>query len=134
MRPARAALAGLLLVGAIPVGATLAGSEPAAAAPSESSRKAAHRTVPAHASRSAPDVTGTVSKPHPDNAAVAPPPPPPDDEVIPPPFKLPTASRDRVRACGLVWHDMKIAGKTGDDDWRDFASKCFVAKDPPTMP
>lgn len=84
------------------------------------------RSTPAHPSRSAPDVTATISKQPPPLQRE--PPAAVNGNEIPPPYKLPVASRARVRACGETWRDMKLAGTTGDDDWRDFALKCLVAR------
>ena len=85
----------------------------------------ARRSVPARPLRTAPDVTATIAKP-----SMPVPLPPRSEDVIPPPFKLPTATRARVRACGEAWRDMKLAGTTRDDDWRDFAMTCLVGKGP----
>ena len=85
-----------------------------------------HRTTPAHPAKTAPDITGAITKsPQP---VALPPQDESDDGQVPPPFKLPAATRARVRACGAAWRDMKLAGTTGDEDWRDFALKCFVGK------
>ena len=75
--------------------------------------------------RSAPDTTGSISP----NMQ----PPAADADVLPPPFTLPKASRDRMRACGHKWESMKEAGTTGDDIWRDFATKCLAAADDPVI-
>ena len=85
----------------------------------------AHRSVPATVARSAPDTTGAIP------AAVQP--PSAETDVLPPPFTLPKASRARMRACGHQWESMKRAGATGDDIWRDFATKCLAAKDDPVI-
>ena len=86
------------------------------------------RSTPARTIHAAPDVTSTIAKP--DATGTQLPPaeaaPPGEDVSIPPPFTLPPATRSRVRACGAQWRDMKMAGTTGDDDWRDFAMHCFV--------
>ncbi len=88
--------------------------------------KAQRRSVPATASRSAPDTTGAIP-------AKAPSPPPPgDDTPLPPPFTLPKASRARMRACGHQWESMKQVGTTGDDIWRDFATRCLAGAEPAT--
>ena len=85
----------------------------------------ARRSVPATVARSAPDTTGAIP------TAIQP--PPTDTDVLPPPFTLPKASRARMRACGHQWEAMKQAGATGDDIWRDFATKCLAAKDDPVI-
>ncbi len=85
----------------------------------------ARRNVPARILKTAPDVTATLAKPGvPAPRAL----PPENEDVAPPPFKLPSATRARVRACGEAWRDMKLTGMTRDDDWRDFALKCLVGK------
>lgn len=117
MRPAQA-FTGLLVV--------LAAWSPSHQTLAEAPRKA-HRSTPVHSARTAPDITGAIAK-APAPAAPVVSPPPEDDDRIPPPFELPAASRARVRACGKTWRDMKLAGTTGDDDWRDFALKCLVGK------
>ena len=91
-------------------------------------KASSHRSVPATVTRSAPDITGAIApaKGQPQPAAV-------DDGVLPPPFTLPKASRNRMRACGHKWESLKEAGATGDDIWRDFASKCLAAKADPVM-
>ena len=38
---------------------------------------------------------------------------------------LPTASRQRMHACGLEWQAIKIAGRAIDKTWRDFAEACL---------
>ena len=92
----------------------------------EPAHKPRHST-PANPSRTAPDVTATIAKPAPTPAplqhAIT-----SNSNEIPPPFKLPSASRARVYTCGRIWRDMKLAGTTGDDDWRDFALKCLADK------
>ena len=85
----------------------------------------AHRSVPATVARSAPDTTGSISPNMQPPAAGA--------DVLPPPFTLPKASRARMRACGHKWESMKEAGTTGDDIWRDFATKCLAAVDDPVI-
>ena len=86
----------------------------------------ARRSIPVHPARTAPDVTGAIAKAPVPAAPVTP--STEDDDRTPPPFELPAASRARVRACGETWRDMKLAGTTGDDDWREFALKCLVGK------
>ena len=54
-----------------------------------------------------------------------------DDEELPPPFRLPTASRQRMRDCGLKWQTMKTSGEVGEEIWRDFATRCLAAADSP---
>lgn len=44
------------------------------------------------------------------------------------PPRLPQASRERMRECGLKWEAMKRAGKEGTLTWRSFAMKCLVGK------
>lgn len=122
MRPARTARFGLLLV-------ALTGWLCAQDAAAETVPKA-RRSVPARPFRTAPDVTATIGKP---SAPVPHPLPLESEDVVPPPFKLPTATRARVRACGEAWRDMKLAGTTLDDDWRDFAMKCLVGKGPAAL-
>lgn len=122
MSPAQARF-GLLL-------AAIAGWLPGHASLAETLHKA-RRTSPAHPARTAPDITATITKPSPPalpNASTS-----SGGDAIPPPFKLPSASRARVRACGETWRDMKLAGTTGDDDWRDFAFKCLVGKGPTSL-
>lgn len=116
MTPARTSL-GLLLVAL----ATWWSAQESLAEPAHRAR----RSTPVHPARSALDVTGTIAKAP---IAALPPPAATDDDKVPPPFKLPAASRARVRACGETWRDMKLAGTTGDDDWRDFALKCLVGR------
>lgn len=74
-----------------------------------------HRSQPAHVTQSAPDVTGTISKPAASDEAEA---------LVP--YYLPNVPRSRMRSCGETWHSMKMSGGTGDDDWRDFAKKCLA--------
>jgi len=38
---------------------------------------------------------------------------------------LPTASRQRMHACGLEWQAIKMAGRATDKTWRDFAEACL---------
>ena len=122
MRPARTPRFGLLFV-------ALTGWLCAQDAAAETVLKA-RRGVPARTLKTAPDVTATIAKP----SVPAPRSSPLESEgVIPPPFKLPSATRARVRACGEAWRDMKLAGKTLDDDWRDFALKCLVGKGPAAL-
>lgn len=116
MTPARTARLGLLFAAF----ASWMSTQETSAEPNHKAR----RSVPVHASRTAPDVTATIAKPAaaaPPQAAVT-----KDDDVVPPPFTLPAASRAKVRSCGETWRDRKLAGTTGDDDWRDFALKCLV--------
>ena len=54
-----------------------------------------------------------------------------DDDALPPPFHLPTASRQRMRDCGLKWQAMKTSGEVGEDIWRDFATRCLAAASGP---
>ena len=54
-----------------------------------------------------------------------------DDDALPPPFHLPTASRQRMRDCGLQWQAMKTSGEAGEQIWRDFASQCLAAANGP---
>lgn len=89
----------------------------------------AKRAAPSHTSRTSPDVTGTIAKPQVPRPLAG-----PEADAIPQPFTLPVASRARVRSCGATWRDMKLAGTTGDDDWRDFALKCLVGKGPSPSP
>ncbi len=44
-----------------------------------------------------------------------------------PQFHLPSAPRTRMRQCGLKWQDMKLAGHSGDETWREFATQCLAA-------
>lgn len=119
MIPARTARFGLLLV-------ALGGWLCAHVAAAETAHKA-RRIVPAHILKTAPDVTATIAK----SSVPAPRALPfQSEDVVPPPFKLPSATRARVRACGEAWRDKKLAGTTLDDDWRDFALKCLVGKGP----
>ncbi len=122
MRPARTARFGLLFV-------ALTGWLCVQDAAAETVSRA-RRSVPARPLKTAPDVTATIAKP----SVPAPRSLPLESEdVIPPPFKLPSATRARVRACGEAWRDMKLAGTTLDDDWRDFALKCLVGKGPAVL-
>lgn len=98
----------------------------ACASHAEPAHKPRHST-PAHPARTAPDVTATITKPAPLPVPPASVPTSRGGE-IPPPFKLPSASRAKLRACGETWRDMKLAGTTGDDDWREFALKCLPGK------
>lgn len=50
---------------------------------------------------------------------------------LPAPFHLPTASRQRMRDCGLKWQAMKESGEAGEDIWRDFATRCLAASSGP---
>ncbi len=54
-----------------------------------------------------------------------------DDDVLPPSFHLPTASRQRMRDCGLQWQGMKTSGEAGEQIWRDFATRCLAAASGP---
>ena len=119
MTPAQARF-GLLLAG-------LAGWLCACGSHAEPVHKSRHST-PAHPSRAAPDVTATITKSAPQEPAGS-----GNGGAIPPPFKLPSAPRARVRACGETWRDMKLAGTTGDDNWRDFALKCLVERGSATV-
>jgi hypothetical protein len=38
---------------------------------------------------------------------------------------LPTASRQRMHACGLEWQTIKMTGHAIDKTWRDFAEICL---------
>lgn len=87
------------------------------------------RVPPVHTARTSPDGTKPAarsSSPPTRDAAEA-------DKTIPPPFTLPVASRTKVRACGEKWRDMKLAGTTLDEDWRDFALRCLVGKGSVTL-
>lgn len=119
MRPARTVCLGLLFV-------ALAASLDTGPSSAEMPRKG-RRSVPSHTARAAPDITATIAKqvaPRPPATSVA------RDAEIPTPITLPIASRARYRACGETWRDMKLAGTTGDDDWREFAFKCLVGQGP----
>ena len=65
-----------------------------------------------------------LQKPIPDPTA-------PDNDALPPPFHLPTASRERMRDCGLKWQAMKASGEAGEEIWRDFATRCLAAASGP---
>ena len=97
------------------------------AANADPGNRKTRRSVPATVAHSAPDTTGAI----PSN--VQPPPSAADTDVLPPPFTLPKVSRARMRACGHKWESMKEAGTTGDDIWRDFATKCLASKDAPVI-
>ena len=83
------------------------------------------RSVPATVDHAAPDTTGAIPNVAQPSTA--------DAGVLPPPFTLPKAPRARMRACGHKWEAMKQVGATGDDIWRDFATKCLAAKDDPVV-
>lgn len=42
------------------------------------------------------------------------------------PRSLPTATRQRMRACGLEWQQIKWSGDAGERTWRDFAMGCLA--------
>jgi len=93
------------------------------------SKRASRRSHAASTAQSAPDVTGTLpnslsGKLTSSNVTAAPV-STPDPEVLRP-YYLPDVPRERMRACGESWHTRKMAGETGDDDWRDFATKCLA--------
>lgn len=48
------------------------------------------------------------------------------NEALPPPFRLPTATRARMRECGENWQAKKMAGTAGSDTWREYAMACLV--------
>ena len=103
------------------------------AAQADAARKT-HRSVPASVAHSAPDTTGAIpTTVQPGSPTTQPSPPAVDDAPLPPPFTLPKVARARMRACGHAWEARKQAGTTGDDIWRDFATKCLVAKDDPAI-
>ncbi|MEJ0095821.1 MAG: hypothetical protein WDN46_21160 [Methylocella sp.] len=39
---------------------------------------------------------------------------------------LPSASRERMHACGLEWQKMKLSGAAKNKTWRDFAQVCLA--------
>ncbi len=96
-----------------------------ALADSVSHKAQSRRSVPATVAHSAPDTTGAIPANLQPSTA--------DANVLPSPFTLPKASRARMRACGRKWESMKQVGTTGDDIWRDFATKCLAAKDDPAI-
>ena len=102
---------------------------PAAAA---TARKPRHAPAVPASREIAPDVTATIVKrlvERPADPASAP--TKADDTPLPPPFRLPVASRARVRDCGLRWQAMKMSGEADDDIWRDFATRCLAAANGP---
>ena len=42
------------------------------------------------------------------------------------PPMLPSASRERMSACGREWQAVKKAGKDVDIGWREFATRCLT--------
>lgn len=84
---------------------------------------------PAHVKQSAPDITGSISKA--DSRASADAAKPVGVTATPDvlkPYYLPATSRAHMRECGERWRSKRMAGETGDDDWRDFATKCLATR------
>lgn len=115
------------IVISIVLGATMA----LVAQPCSASTRArqARRSQPAHVKQSAPDVTGSLAKA--DANPAADPAKPVGVQAAPDvlhPYYLPATSRLRMRDCGEQWRSKRMAGETGDDDWRDFAIKCLATQ------
>ena len=95
-------------------------------------RKPARRSQPPHAVQAAPDRTGSIARPADSFGPPAPLSPADDGSLAF--YYLPDAPRSRMRACGETWRAKRLAGETGDEDWRDFATKCLVAAEAPPSP
>ena len=115
------------LVGVFLLLSSLAGSTRRAMA-EPTAKKLAHRSQPARAAQSAPDRTGSIAKPQTEAAGKASTATASDNEAVPEPVYLPDVPRTRMRACGELWRQKKLAGDTGDGDWRDFAFHCLSAE------
>ncbi len=107
---------------AVSLGALAAGAAHAASAETAAIKRGAHRGQP---SQTAPDRTGSIARAP--NTFGPPAPLVAEDETSLVLYYLPDAPRSRVRACGERWRAKRLAGETGDENWRDFAAKCLVA-------
>ena len=89
-----------------------------------------HRQTNAPTTRDT-DTSSTAAIPSKSPEKAVPDPTAKDDDVLPTPFRLPTASRQRMRDCGLKWQAMKSSGEVGEEIWRDFATRCLAVSNGP---